>query len=1120
MRALSVFSNLTGLYGEVKSVYVPGYPDAPAAPSVSSVHVLNSSASVYWSLPASNGGAPITQYYLEISVESTTGFSTVAVTNSTFANVTNLLFSQIYYLRVTALNPVGISEPSAVASFQYGYAPSVPSVPTVVKRDTNFTNSANITLQWNAPVNNSGPAAVALKAQYSFDNATWVNMTVYDNIELFTFTASILAIEGQKVYVRSLASNRVSASTWSAVSSHIIAGVPRVPDTPTVVGPVLLQYTTSYNISWSAPVGYQIDGYLLTIENCNSTTTLNFNVTTTKYTANNITGNCPLFVSVAAHNVFGYGEASTRFFTFVTALPPKPAAIRLGDIPAGPVARIPISFTPLTIYLDAALTERYRFEYITSTEFVWRTLSIVNVTEARTFSTVLSVVTSRTPVTYSFRAFAVSAEGDSVPSDTSSVVLVATPVQPVIRNLNVNVNDTGARATFMWTPDTNADYFNVMYYSYATARWSTPIQTINTSVTVEDLVPGVKYGFRVQGINSAVSGPQSSVVQKVMAIIPSNSVTDQVPAVTRLENGTYSLSWNPYTRPTGANISYQINVQKVNLQTLVTTNYYALISVTLSSFLLSLEAPFLYSFTITTYNSAGVGATSLPSVPVSVLDVPTVPTGLNISSFAILSDETIGADIEWNPLPSSFGVDKYEIIYSLDNENWISLGEVPCCDAIVHGVNLSSTLNVSLRAHNLLGWSDYANYSAVAIVLPGAMLKPTLSNFSIDLVRGGSLDVSWLPANFTGGDESPLTYRLQSKLSNQTTWSTLLDLTSRMSYHAQNLQLGATYSYRTAAHNSAGYGPDSSSASKSIISLPGPVSNLTVVANSGVPLSVQITWNASVSLGLPVTGYIVEVSSIIEGYNYSSTFITNLTTISINPLINGKNYTALVRAQNDMGQGDLVATNFSVQVKPLQPPIGFIQTGLTISQDEQNATFRVQWMIDASHSGLTRQEVVSTLVGDGAENSTWTIQSTITAGENATSESGCFIVYDAFMSCFSQFTVPAGYRYTYKVRAANEYGYGVDSLLITAVSALPPSLAGEINGTTTHRYELRVSGYALNWHKAYSGGAKNVSYSVYFSTDSPAYVQRWTLKNVTTSTIYDAPYQVGTQYPNIFYFIK
>ena len=102
-------------------IYFSDKPDAPGKPSVTDVNA--ESATVTWTAPYSDGGAPITGYILEKKESSSTYWSKVTITSPEELSfrVTRLFTGSQYQFRVSAENKAGTgpaSEPSETIKAQ------------------------------------------------------------------------------------------------------------------------------------------------------------------------------------------------------------------------------------------------------------------------------------------------------------------------------------------------------------------------------------------------------------------------------------------------------------------------------------------------------------------------------------------------------------------------------------------------------------------------------------------------------------------------------------------------------------------------------------------------------------------------------------------------------------------------------------------------------------------------------------------------------------------------------------------------------------------------------------------------------------------------------------------
>ncbi len=109
----------------------PPPPVVPSAPTGLTATPGNTSVSLQWSAPASDGGSPILDYVVEQSPDGITGWTAVddGVGTATTATVTGLTNGTVYYFRILAVNANG----AGPASVDVKVTPrTVPGAPRVV----------------------------------------------------------------------------------------------------------------------------------------------------------------------------------------------------------------------------------------------------------------------------------------------------------------------------------------------------------------------------------------------------------------------------------------------------------------------------------------------------------------------------------------------------------------------------------------------------------------------------------------------------------------------------------------------------------------------------------------------------------------------------------------------------------------------------------------------------------------------------------------------------------------------------------------------------------------------------------------------------------------------------
>jgi hypothetical protein len=312
-------------------VTVQGVPDAPGAPTVTSVQ--DRTVVVSYSAP-SNNGAEITKY----TVKAVSGGAYSKDCQSTTCTLDGLTNNVEYTFRVTATNRVGEGEPSGVSAVARPDArPDTPNPPSLVFGDK------SLAVSWSTPSTPGSPVerytleiSPAPPSGISQKEVTGNSMT-WEGLE-----------NGTNYQVRIQAHNRApepsSWSSWSA--SEIPAGPPLAAAAPTTqeLSPVGSQ--AQMQVNWQAPDnnGDAIDSYQLEVyEGSSLVRTLTPGSGATSQAVTVPTSETEYTFRIRAHNKAGWGEYS--------AMSAPRRGVTAPGAPTGLVARpgdrfIDVDYTP------------------------------------------------------------------------------------------------------------------------------------------------------------------------------------------------------------------------------------------------------------------------------------------------------------------------------------------------------------------------------------------------------------------------------------------------------------------------------------------------------------------------------------------------------------------------------------------------------------------------------------------------------------------------------------------------------------------------------------------------------------------------------------------------------
>src|SRR6185437_11627046 len=239
-------------------VLAPQSPTGLTASSVSSSQI-----NLSWSAPADNGGSAITGYKIERSISG--GSWSVLVSNTgtagtTYSN-TGLSSSTTYSYRVSAINSVGISSPSNVASATTNTQLLPPEPPTGLTATT--VSSSQINLSWTAPSNNGGSAVTGYKIEQSTNSVSTWSMIVSNSGSTGTTYSNVGLAASTSYTYRVSAINSVGTSAPSGTASATTSAALTVPQPPTNLSATAVS-SSQINLSWNAPSnngGSPITGY-------------------------------------------------------------------------------------------------------------------------------------------------------------------------------------------------------------------------------------------------------------------------------------------------------------------------------------------------------------------------------------------------------------------------------------------------------------------------------------------------------------------------------------------------------------------------------------------------------------------------------------------------------------------------------------------------------------------------------------------------------------------------------------------------------------------------------------------------------------------------------------------
>ncbi len=404
-----------------------------------------------WTAPASNGGAAISGYRIEVSTDGGTNFSQLVVSQSkTTYSHTGLSAGLARHYRVRASNSVGNSGWSNTANATTGAA-TAPTAPRSLTATS--VGQTTINLSWTAPASNGGTAISGYRIEWSANGTSnWQNVS-----PAHTGTERIYADTGLNSgttrHYRVYASNSVGESTAASnvdnattISASASATAPSAPRSMTATA----SGQTTINLSWSAPsstggasiTGYRIQWSTDGNDPWTNLTRTNPTATATTDSHTGLTAGTTRYYRVYAINSVGESPASSATAA-TTGTATAPTAPRFLRATASGQTTINLSWSAPSSTGDASIIG-YRIEVSDDGSTNWEDL-VENHIETTYSHTGLTESTTR-----HYRVYAINSVGESSASDVVNATTATGTSTGIVVSFDVassQVNETTATAT-------------------------------------------------------------------------------------------------------------------------------------------------------------------------------------------------------------------------------------------------------------------------------------------------------------------------------------------------------------------------------------------------------------------------------------------------------------------------------------------------------------------------------------------------------------------------------------------------------------------------------------------------------------------------------------------------
>ncbi len=1036
----------TGSSSAASNAVVPATaPGVPVSPTATGG---NTSASITWSAPASDGGSPITGYTVT-AADSTTpanGHQTCTWSSGPLTcTVSGLTNGDSYTFTVTATNAVGTGPTSAVSNTVTPMA--VPGAPTGASA-TGSDTSASIT--WSAPASDGGSPIIGYTVTAA-DSTTPANghQTCTWSSGPLTCTVSGLT-NGDSYTFTVTATNAVGTGPASAASSPVTPMA--VPGVPTSVGAAATNAAAT--VTWSAPAsdgGSPITSYTVTA--ADSTTPANGHQTCTwssgplSCTVTGLTNGDSYTFTVTATNAVGTGPVSAASVA-VTPAPILPGAPTIGSATPGN-AKATVTWSAPASDGGSPITG-YTVTAADST-------TPANGHQTCTWSSgpLTCTVTGLTNGdSYTFTVTATNAVGTGPASAASNPVTPMTvPGAPTIGTATPG----NTQATVTWSAPADDGGSAITGYTVTAADSTTPANGGQTcawssgplTCTVTGLTNGDSYTFTVTATNAVGTGPASAASNPVtpMTVPGAPTIGTATPGNTQTTVTWSAPADDGGSAITGYTVTAADSTTPANGHQTCTWS-----SGPLSCTVTGLTNGDSYTFTVTATNAVGTGPASAASNPVTPMTVPGAPT------IGTATPGNTQATVTWSAPADDGGsaITGYTVT-AADSTTpanggqtcaWSS-GPLTCT---VTGLTNGDSYTFTVTATNAVGTGPASAASNTVTTAPTAPGAPTIGTATPGNTQA---TVTWLaPADDGGSAITGYTVTSADSTTPANGGQTCAWSSGPLTCTVTGLTNGDSYTFTVTATNSVGTGP-ASAASNPVTPMTVPDSPTIGTATPG-NTQATVTWTVPASDGgSPITGYTVTAADSTTPANGGQTcaWSSGPLTCTVTGLTNGDSYTFTVTAANSVGTGPASAASNPVTPAPTAPGA----PGNASATGGANAKATVTWSAPADDggsviTGYTVTAADSTTPANGGQTCTWSsgpLTCTVTGITN-------------------------GDSYTFTVTATNSVGTGPASAASNPVT--PATLPGAPTIGTAARGNAQAT---VTWSApADDGGSVITGYTV------------------------------------------
>ncbi len=678
----------------------PAAATAPGAPTAVSASAGLAQATVNWTAPANNGGAPITSYRITPYIGAAAQTPVTVSAPASSKTIAGLTPGTAYTFKVAAINSVGTGPDSAASNAVTPTAATAPGAPTGISASAGV---AQAIVNWTAPASDGGSSITGYRITPYIGATAQTPTTAGAGASSTTVTG---LTNGIAYTFKVAAINNVGTGPDSAASNSVTPAPVNPPGAPTALTGIAK--SAGAQLSWTAPASnggsaitsYRITPYIGAAAQTPTTT----GTTATTATIGGLTNGTAYTFKVAAINVAGTGSESAasaaltpNAMIFDLATPATvdggdPGAVELGVKFQSDTAGV---INGVRFYKAATNTGTHVGSLWSATGTLLAQANFTNETASGwqqvTFSAPVSIQANTTYVAgyfapnghYSVNGPSLAAAVDNPPlhalSNTTSAngvysygssptfpsntwqasnywvdVLFAPPAAATAPGAPTAVSASAglAQATVNWTAPANnggapITSYRITPYIGAAAQTPVTVSAPASSKTIAGLTPGTAYTFKVAAINSVGTGPDSAASN---AVTPTAATAPGAPTGISASAGVAQaiVNWTAPASDGGSSITgYRITPYIGATAQTPTTAGAGASSTTVTG----LTNGIAYTFKVAAINNVGTGPDSAASNSVTPSAAGVVPDAPNAVAAAARNQSAI---VNWTA-PASDG---------------------------------------------------------------------------------------------------------------------------------------------------------------------------------------------------------------------------------------------------------------------------------------------------------------------------------------------------------------------------------------------------------------------------------------------------------------------------------